>query len=124
VTPRAASRLAKAEEFLAQLKSVSSTDVPARAIHLAYYSMLHAASAVLLDRFGEAPKTHAGTIGRFSQAVMANDEGRRFGRLLSKAEQLRMVSDYDDGGVPTAADAESTQYSHRVRRLLPLAALM
>jgi uncharacterized protein (UPF0332 family) len=109
VTPRAASRLAKAEGFLAQLISVSSTDAPAGAIHLAYYAMLHAASAVLLDRFGEAPKTHAGTIGRFSQAVMANDEGKRFGRALSKAEQLRVVSDYDDGAVPIAADAESTR---------------
>jgi len=107
VTPRSASRLAKAEEFLAQLTSVSSTDAPAGVIHLAYYAMLHAASAVLLERLGEAPKTHAGTIGRFSQAVMASDEGKRFGRTLSKAEQLRMVSDYDDGAVPTAADAES-----------------
>jgi uncharacterized protein (UPF0332 family) len=109
VTPRAASRLAEAEGFLAQLASVSSTDAPAGAIHLAYNAMLHAASAVLLDRFGEAPKTHAGTIGRFSQTVMANDDGKRFGRALSKAEQIRMVSDYDDGAVPTAADAESTR---------------
>jgi uncharacterized protein (UPF0332 family) len=89
VTPRAASRLLKAEGFLAQLKSVSSTDAPAGAIHLAYYAMLHAATAVLLDRLGEAPKTHAGTIGKFSQAVMASDEGRRFGR---GAEQSRANS--------------------------------
>jgi uncharacterized protein (UPF0332 family) len=109
VKPRVASRLAKAEEFLAQLKSVSSADAPAGAIHLAYYAMLHAASAVLLDRFEEAPKTHAGTIGRFSQTVMASDEGKRFGRALSKAEQLRMVSDYDDGVVPTTDEAESTR---------------
>jgi uncharacterized protein (UPF0332 family) len=99
--------LVKAEGFLAQLRSVSSTDAPAGVIHLAYYAMLHAASAVLLDRFDEALKTHTGTIGRFSQAVMAGEEGKRFGRALSKAEQLRMVSDYDDGAAPTAADAES-----------------
>jgi uncharacterized protein (UPF0332 family) len=94
---------------LAQLKSVSSTEAPAAAIHLAYYAMLHAASAVLIDRLGEAPKTHAGTIGRFSQTVMGSDEGKHFGRALSKAEQLRMVSDYDDGAVPTAAEAERTR---------------
>jgi uncharacterized protein (UPF0332 family) len=99
----------KAEGFLAQLKSVSSNDAPAGAIHLAYYAMLHAATDVLLDRLGEAPKTHAGTIGRFSQAVMESEDGRRFGRALRKSEQIRMVSDYDDGTVPTAADAESTR---------------
>jgi uncharacterized protein (UPF0332 family) len=109
VTPRAASRFAKAEGFLAQLRSVSSADAPAGAIHLAYYAMLHAASAVLLDQLGEAPKTHAGTIGRFSQVVMTSDEGKRFGRALGKVEQLRMVSDYDDVSVPTAAEAEVTR---------------
>lgn len=64
---------------------------------------------VLLDRLGEAPKTHAGTIGRFAQSVMATDEGKRFGRALGKAEQLRTVSDYDDGAVSTAAEAEGVR---------------
>ena len=71
--------------------------------------MLHAATAILLDRLGEAPKTHTGTIGKFSQVVMADDQGKSFGRALSKAEQLRMMSDYDDGAAAKSADAENTR---------------
>jgi len=37
---------------------------------------------------------------------MATDEGKRPGRALSKAEQLRTVSDDDDGAVSSAAEAE------------------
>lgn len=67
--------------------------------------MLHGATAVLLEKTGDAPKTHAGTIGQFSRIVLAEKEGRRFGRALSTAEQLRLVSDYDDQAAPTATDA-------------------
>jgi uncharacterized protein (UPF0332 family) len=53
-------------------------DAPA-AIHLASYAMLHSATAVLLDRRGDAPKTRAGTIGQFSGVVaktsVADDSG-------------------------------------------------
>lgn len=105
MTPQAESRLAKAHEFLRQLEAVSDDAAPSAAIHLAYYAMLHAATAVLLRREGEAPKSHAGTIRRFSQLVMANDEGKHFGRMFSKAEQLRIVSDYEDEAAPTADDA-------------------
>jgi uncharacterized protein (UPF0332 family) len=106
VTPHAATRLAKAEAFLAQLGKVSAEAAPAAAIHLAYYAMLHAATAVLLEKTGDAPKTHAGTIGQFSRAVLDDEQGRRFGRALGRAEQLRLVSDYDDQAAPTETDAK------------------
>jgi len=106
VTPRAATRLAKAEAFLAQLETIAIKDASAAAVHLAYYAMLHAATAVLLDKTGDAPKTHAGTIGQFSRIVLDDERSRRFGRTLSKAEQLRLLSDYDDQAAPTLADAE------------------
>ena len=75
MTPHAATRLAKAEAFLAQLGKVSAEAAPAAAIHLAYYAMLHAATAVLLEKTGDAPKTHAGTIGQFSRAVLDDEQG-------------------------------------------------
>jgi uncharacterized protein (UPF0332 family) len=59
---------------------------PAASIHLAYYAMLHAATAVLLAQSGDAPKTHA------------------FGRALNKAEKLRLISDYDDQATPKLVD--------------------
>jgi uncharacterized protein (UPF0332 family) len=123
VTPRAATRLAKAEAFLVQLGEVSVEAAPAAAIHLAYYAMLHAATAVLLETTGDAPKTHTGTIGQFSRIVSNAEEGRRFGRTLSRAEQLRLVSDYDDQASPTATDASdlgrsAIDFVHYCRSLL------
>jgi uncharacterized protein (UPF0332 family) len=94
----------KAETLLAQLSQVSAEAAPAAAIHLAYYAMLHAATAVLLERTGDAPKTHAGTIGQFCRVVLDEEKGRQFGRALSRAEQLRLVSDYDDQAAPATAD--------------------
>jgi uncharacterized protein (UPF0332 family) len=66
--------------------------------------MLHAATAVLLDKTGDAPKSHAGTIGQFSRVVLEDERGRLFGRALNRAEQLRLLSDYDDQAEPTEAD--------------------
>lgn len=105
MTPHAANRLAKADSFLKQMVAVPAAAAPAASIHLAYYAMLHAASAVLLDRGREVPKTHAGTIGQFSHLLQDSEAGRAFGRTLSKAEKLRLMSDYDDQTAPPDADA-------------------
>ena len=107
MTPHAANRLAKADSFLKQMMAVPIDAAPAASIHLAYYAMLHAAAAVLLDRGGEVPKTHAGTIGQFSYLVQDTEAGRAFGRALSKAEKLRPMSDYDDQAAPAGEDASN-----------------
>lgn len=109
MNPHAATRLAKAERFLAQLKLQSPVTAPDACIHLAYYAMLHAACAVLLERTGDAPKTHSGTIGQFSRLVLADAErGRKYGRAFNEAEKLRLVSDYQDTP-PTATEAADLQ---------------
>jgi uncharacterized protein (UPF0332 family) len=106
VTSEAASRPAKADRFLAQAVQLSPDITPEATIHLAYYAMLHAAGALLLDRTGDVPKTHSAIIGQFSLLV-SNDleRGRLFGRAFNRAEQLRLLSDYEDRVAPTAAEA-------------------
>jgi hypothetical protein len=37
--------------------------------------------------------------------VQKTEAGRVLGRALSKAEKLRLMSDYDDQAMPTPADA-------------------
>lgn len=72
--------------------------------------MLHAAASLLLERTSEVPKTHGAIIGQFSQQVSGDGErGRAFGRAFNRAEELRLVADYEDRVVPTAADAARLQ---------------
>lgn len=72
--------------------------------------MLHAAASVLLERTSEVPKTHSAIIGQFSQSVSSDGErGRTFGRAFNRAEELRVLADYEDRIVPTATDAAQLQ---------------
>ena len=88
----------------------SPETAPEATIHLAYYAMLHAASAVLLDRTGDVPKTHSATISQFSQLVLRDSEhGRKYGRAFNEAEKLRLVSDYQDRVIPTVTEAAGLQ---------------
>lgn len=106
MTPEAAKRFAKALRFLEQASPLSPDEAPELTIHVSYYAMLHAAAALLLDRTGEVPKSHAGVIGQFSRLILEGDErGRSFGRAFNKAEQLRLFSDYEDSAFPTAEEA-------------------
>jgi uncharacterized protein (UPF0332 family) len=110
VTLEAASRFAKAERFLAQARSQRPESAPEAAIHLAYYAMLHAAASLLLDRTSEVPKTHSAIISPFSQPVSGDMErGRAFARALNRAEELRLIADYEDRVVPTEADVAQLQ---------------
>ena len=106
MTPHAASRFEKANRFLAQLAHVSPDLAPEASIHLAYYAMVHAAAAVLLDRTGNAPKTHSALIGQFSKLILDDAQhGRKFGRSFNQAEKLRYLADYEDKSTPTVAEA-------------------
>jgi uncharacterized protein (UPF0332 family) len=106
VTPDTARRLAKAERFLTQSNGQSPDEAPEATIHLAYYAMLHAAAAVLMERTGRVPKSHGAIIGQFSHAVAQQDEaGRALSRAFNRAEDERLAADYDDAVVPTARSA-------------------
>lgn len=106
MTPEAAKRFAKAVRFVEQATPLSPDEAPELTIYVSYYAMLHAAAALLLDRTGDVPKSHAGVIGQFSRLIPQVDErGRSFGCAFNKAEQLRLFSDYEDSAFPTAAEA-------------------
>jgi uncharacterized protein (UPF0332 family) len=83
----------------------SPDDAPEATTHLSYYAMLHAAAAVLIERVGEAPKSHGSVVGHFSRLVNGTEQGRSFGRALNRAGSRRFVSDYDDGTIPSVASA-------------------
>lgn len=106
MNPEAASRFAKAERFLVQAQSQPAEVAPEATIHLAYYAMPHAAAAVLLEHTSEVPRTHSGVIGQFSRLVRDRDRGPAFGRTFNRAEELRLLADYEDRVVPTSAEAE------------------
>jgi uncharacterized protein (UPF0332 family) len=105
VTPHAANRWAKAELSLEHANRMSPEELLEPMIHATYYAMLHAATAVLLDRMGTAPKTHSSTIGQFSQLVRDDDAGKRLAREFNLAERLRLTADYDDRVRPTVEEA-------------------
>lgn len=71
----------------------------------------NAATAVLLDRMGTAPKTHSSTIGQFSQLVRDDDVGKRLAREFNLAERLRLTADYDDRIRPTLEEAVNLRRS-------------
>jgi uncharacterized protein (UPF0332 family) len=105
MTPHAANRWAKAELSLLQANRMSPEELPEPTIHAAYYAMLHAATAVLLDRTGSAPKTHSSTIGQFSQLVRDDDLGKSLAREFNLAERVRLTADYNDRIRPTVEEA-------------------
>jgi uncharacterized protein (UPF0332 family) len=83
--------------------------MPEAMISTSYYAMLHAAAAVLVDRTGQAPKTHGSVIGLFSRQVGSTDEGRAFGRALNRANRRRFTADYDDETIPSADSAAESR---------------
>lgn len=87
--------LAKAKRLLHQAQDLSAADAPESVIHLAYYAMFHAATAVLLKHRDKVALTHAGIIGAFGQfAISRGEKARQHGRSLNRAEDLRLQADY------------------------------
>lgn len=64
------------------------------AVSRAYYSMFHAARA-LLRIYGKEPKTHEGVIMEFGITFIKTGlVGKEFGIMLRKAEEARESGDY------------------------------
>jgi len=65
------------------------------AVSRAYYSMFHAAQALLFIR-DVYPKSHKGVIHKFGEEfVKTGLLERKMGQMLSQAESMRMKADYD-----------------------------
>ena len=75
-------------------------------ISRAYYSMFHAARA-LLFLYGEEPKTHEGTIREFSRIITEEKIiDKKFGRDLRQVFEARESSDYRIGVIFDIEDAK------------------
>ena len=79
-------------DFLLEAENGSFEATPRMVTHAAYYSMYHAAHAVLVGRFRQLAK-QAG-----------NAELMAAGRLINEMQEERLLSDYAAGRRPSATD--------------------
>ena len=84
-----------AREFLRDAKYLLDKGALRSASSRAYYSMFHAARAIL-ESLGESPKTHKGTISLFGEKVIqTNLMDTVFGSYLTRGFRERQNADYD-----------------------------
>lgn len=98
MTSEISQRLSKARRLVRVAKTYNPTKDAEGVAHHAYYAMYHAATAVLLYREGQYPKTHSALVSRFR--LFAKDlsaASRDQGRALRQAYELRLLADYDAG---------------------------
>ena len=96
-----------AEEELSSAKLLLQNSKLRDAISRAYYSMFHAARALLLMK-GLNPRKHSGVIRMFGLHFV--DEGflgRVYAKYLTSAFSLRSKADYDVYYEPTEEEAEA-----------------
>jgi uncharacterized protein (UPF0332 family) len=93
------------------------------ACNRAYYAMFDAARAALMASGAHASpeigKTHRGLINAFSLQLVKNGPvSKELGRLLNRAEEIRLVADYKGDSVELADATEMvTQAEHFVATL-------
>lgn len=94
----------KADQALASaclLLDAGDTD---GACNRAYYAMFDAARAALFNHaVPETPKTHNGLIAAFGLTLIKPGRlPKELGRMLNRAEDVRLLADYTGGSVETA----------------------
>jgi uncharacterized protein (UPF0332 family) len=95
LTDEVSQRLEKAARLLAQIGELDPATHGEMLVHHAYYAMFHAASAVILARTGTVPVRHATVVSEFGRLMCdLGGEGRRHGRALNRAHDVRLVADY------------------------------
>jgi len=89
-------RLEKAAADLKASESLLSSGLFSQSVNRSYYAMFHAARAVLaLDRFDS--KRHSGVVAFFNQRYIKTGKIElSYFAMLTRAQQLRNNSDYDD----------------------------
>ena len=110
--PRSAELLmAKATQAVASARMLLDTNDADGASNRAYYAMFDAAQAALLKTGGPAAdalgKTHRGVINAFSAYLVKDGPvSKEFGRQLKRAEEVRLVADYNRESVTQTDAAE------------------
>jgi uncharacterized protein (UPF0332 family) len=110
LTDEAKQHLHRARRLLAVVKSRAEVELPEVVAHTAYYSMHHAAVAVLIAYGVAIPKTHSGLITRLGQldrekAWLAQAKVA----LLSRALDRRLIADYEATDTLTIEHARSAR---------------
>ncbi|MHB8951277.1 MAG: HEPN domain-containing protein [Rhodoferax sp.] len=96
--------MAKAERACSSARALLDLGDVDGACNRAYYAMFDAARAALLASGApvrpDIGKTHSGLITAFSEHLIKNGPvSKEMGRLLKRAEEIRLVADYKDDSV-------------------------
>lgn len=96
--------MAKAERACSSARALLDLGDVDGACNRAYYAMFDAARAVLLASGAavrsDIGKTHGGLINAFSEHLIKNGPvSKEMGRLLKRAEEVRLVADYKGDSV-------------------------
>jgi uncharacterized protein (UPF0332 family) len=110
LSTEAQQHLQRALRLLAMVRVRAEVELPEVIAHTAYYSMHHAATAVLLVYGVAVPKTHSGLVTRLSmldrqKALAAKMEVA----LLSRALDRRLIADYQAVDMLTVDHAKSAR---------------
>lgn len=123
VSEEVAKHIELAEEELSSAQLLLQNGRLRDAISRAYYSMFHAARALLLIK-GVNPKKHSGVVRMFGLHFV--DEGfieKAYAKYLTSAFSLRSRADYDVYYTPSTEEAESVvenaeRFLERIKRAL------
>lgn len=96
--------MAKAERACSSARALLNLGDVDGACNRAYYAMFDAARAALLASSSpvraDIGKTHSGLITAFSEHLIKNGSvPKEMGRLLKRAEEIRLVADYKGDSV-------------------------
>ncbi len=99
-------RLSKAKQDLLAAKLLFDNNHYAQSLNRSYYAIFHAVRSLLaFDKFDS--KKHSGIISYFiNNYVKSGMIDEKYSQMLTKAQRLRLDSDYDDLYV---ADKETTE---------------
>ena len=99
-------RLSKAEQDLLAAKLLFDNNHYAQSLNRSYYAIFHAVRSLLaFDKFDS--KKHSGIISYFiNNYVKSGIIDEKYSQMLTKAQRLRLDSDYDDLYVADKETAE------------------
>lgn len=99
----------KADRALASARLLLDAGDTDGACNRAYYAMFDAARAALSgEDAAETNRTHSGLIAAFGlQLVKPGRMTRELGRMLNRAEEVRLLADYTGGSVEPAEARET-----------------
>lgn len=106
--------MSKAVRACASARALFDLDDVDGACNRAYYAMFDAARAALLASGApvqpDIGKTHSGLISAFGQHLVKNGPiSKEMGRLMKRAEEIRLVADYKGDSVELADAREMVE---------------